>query len=192
MTASRVLLRGWDYPHVEEKDIKPGHDWIELSSDWAGHLEYWRLFMSGQFVHHFAAFERFRELPWSPAPKRYLLVDSVVFTMTEIHEFASRLARYAAFEGDVEITIELKGTKGRHLASWWPEDAMLHNLTRYKCDVDVVPVCSVIDAADLQVRTSELALKAAIRILEGFGWFNPPRYLLAEEQCKLLEKRLGV
>lgn len=191
MTASRVLLRGWDYPHVEENDIRPGDDWIELGCEWDGrHLEYWRFFRSGQFVHHFAAIERFHKLPWSPAPERYLLVSGVVFTMTEIHELASRLSRHAALEGDVEITVELKGTKDRALAQWHLMDAMSLTLERYKCSDEALVVRSETSAADLQVRAGEHALTATIHVLERFSWFNPPRDLLAEEQHRLLERRL--
>jgi hypothetical protein len=51
---AHVTLRGWDYPHLGPEGPKAGQSWIEESVDWQyGHIEFWRLYLSAQFVHHF-------------------------------------------------------------------------------------------------------------------------------------------
>src|SRR5829696_6596341 len=51
---SRVSLRGWDYPHVDPAQQLRGDDWVQSGAAWANHVELWRFYQSGQFVHHFA------------------------------------------------------------------------------------------------------------------------------------------
>ncbi len=58
---SSVRLRGWDYPHLGHRELANGEDWVESGADFRGHVEYWRFYQSGQFVHHFA-FEEDYEL----------------------------------------------------------------------------------------------------------------------------------
>ncbi|MDW7681353.1 MAG: ATP-binding protein, partial [bacterium] len=58
-----VLLRGWDYPHFTHADIKNGNNWIESHVEFEGHIEYWRLYQSGQFIHDFACVEDYEVHP---------------------------------------------------------------------------------------------------------------------------------
>src|SRR5438105_14534862 len=54
--ATKVSLRGWDYPHFRRytEDTIRGDNWIQHAVDCANHIELWRFFQSGQFVHHLA------------------------------------------------------------------------------------------------------------------------------------------
>ena len=54
--ACTVSLRGWNYPHIDRRpELRAnGSDWIASGADFMGSIEYWQLFQSGQFVHHFA------------------------------------------------------------------------------------------------------------------------------------------
>jgi len=56
---SVVQLRGWDYPHVSGNKVEQarGQNWVASWADFMGHVEYWRLFQSGQFLHLFKMLE---------------------------------------------------------------------------------------------------------------------------------------
>src|ERR1043166_6582061 len=58
-----VQLRGWDYPHFPRDGVTRGNDFIEALTDsgWIQHIELWRLYQSGQFVHLFAMREDWLE-----------------------------------------------------------------------------------------------------------------------------------
>src|SRR6266571_644849 len=53
---SIVQLRGWDYPHFPREGVTRGNDFIEGATEAAfiSHLEVWRLYQSGQFIHLFS------------------------------------------------------------------------------------------------------------------------------------------
>src|SRR5262249_6008882 len=56
---ARVQLRGWDFPHLSNRETDRGHGstWIGSWAAFMGSIEYWRLFQSGQFIHYSAVGE---------------------------------------------------------------------------------------------------------------------------------------
>lgn len=192
---ANVRLRGWDYPHVDSSERVTEHDWIQSGSAFGGQAELWRFFQSGQFVHHRSC-EEDREPPafgmrtLSPKVReRRLRLDALgaLYTVTEVYEFARNLAYGEVLEPVSHITIELHGAAGRTLIL--PDDfrrggrSLTSTAGVVSSEFTVLPVV-------LLATASELALDAAIHIFEQFGWHDPPRDLLAEEQRRLLEHRL--
>jgi hypothetical protein len=55
----KVSLRGWDYPHLSRRPNErgQGENWVASWSTFMGHVEYWRLYQSGQFLSLFAVRE---------------------------------------------------------------------------------------------------------------------------------------
>lgn len=51
--AASVRLRGWDYPHIDPPPYDYVYDngWIQSGSDFGNHVELWRFYQSGQFIH---------------------------------------------------------------------------------------------------------------------------------------------
>src|SRR5688500_17704073 len=51
--ARQVRLRGWYYPHVTHRAEawERGEDFVANHVAFGGHIEYWRMYQSGQFVH---------------------------------------------------------------------------------------------------------------------------------------------
>ncbi len=188
--SSQVVLRGWDYPWVEK--IQVGQDWIEsyCDSDIVSRYESWRFFLSGQFVHHFTVDEEFHGLNWTPSPDRYLSVLNCLYTVTEIFEFAARLAQHGILRPAAEVSIRLYGMQNRQLTHERLEQAMVFG--GYFSRMDEIAHDVAIPASQLLGSTADLALDGATAIFERFGWLNPPRDQLTEEQRKLLERRLGV
>src|SRR6266571_4616409 len=100
---SIVQLRGWDYPHFPREGVTRGNDFIEGATEAAfiSHLEVWRLYQSGQFIHLFSMREDWVEGTPLPGlgnvkPGELLSLESTLYTITEIFLFAARLAQRMA------------------------------------------------------------------------------------------------
>ena len=188
---SKVVLRGWDYPHVDDKEQSHDGDWIQSGIDWPeyGHVEIWRFYKSGQFVHYFAGLEDYHELPWSSShgkPDRYLLYASAVYTISEVFEFASRLSAKDILQPSTIISIRLGNMAGRELAGWDHQDMVPRG---YTCEREEIEFKRTIEAESLLAEAADLALDASIELLERFGRFEPTHQLLAEYQRNLLDRR---
>ena len=124
--STKVSLRGWDYPHLsnhrEHKQFGPTG--LTAWSDWEDHLEVWKFFRSGQFVHVFAFWENREsyqeELRRHSRPdlaqvsgfQGFLDTTNIVWTITEICTFLSRLAYQISREDDMLLTIGLENVHG--------------------------------------------------------------------------------
>jgi hypothetical protein len=192
VASSSVSWRGWDYPHVEIRGRELGDSWVQGSVDWDsyGHLEIWRLWQSGQFKHLFACGEDYHKITHrAPAPGGpYLLWVSAMLTLTEIFEFARRLAAKEILGGDVLIQVALHNMANRALTYWSFDDHLgreyLGTLNSITYEVTVSPEA-------LMSSSSHLAVDAAIHVYERFGWLNPPRRLIEDKQKVLLDRRQG-
>jgi hypothetical protein len=192
---SVVSLRGWDYPFYQENKLELGQDWIASSCDWeqGKHFEYWRFYQSGQFIHQFNFWEEADPLSRVPAPSKYLLVLNTLFTITEIFEFGARLARQEVLGSQAEFIIELHGLKGRELTYENRIGPILFGGgNKFISTQDVLEFKIQVAVNHLLGSPRALALDSAVSIFDHFGWFNPPRDMLAQEQAKFLERRLGV
>ena len=189
--SSAVELRGWDYPHWDEREVRNGQNWVEGGCDWAGYIEYWRYYQSGQFIHHFAMTEDYDQQPSAGTAKKreappFLYITSTLYTLTEIYEFATRLAAKEALGLGALVSITLFGTEGRELIAEpgrWP-------VRSYVCQLPKIEYNAHPTTADLLSGAGNLAVEAAVYLFERFNWTNPPKSLFTQEQAKLLEGRL--
>jgi hypothetical protein len=123
-------MRGWD-PDVDRTDRPNDADWIASWSNFAGRAEYWRLFQSGQFIHSFsfwedahpgslaAAIEKtLTGVPFGAEPNGCIDVTGMLFRISEIYEFASRLVQKLELEGSVSISIELVDSNSEFSPRW--------------------------------------------------------------------------
>lgn len=193
---AKVSLRGWDYPHLDRDDRGRSADSIQSGSTFGNHVEYWRFFQSGQFVHHFGFREDRVRPTWpgrwgNPAQivsmqPRQLHVLSTLYTFTEILTFARNLAYRGVLEPVADITIELYELEGRVLTA--PFDRDLDD--RFRATTDRISWHVSLLATTLLASATDLALDATTHVFERFGWDDPPRTILAEDQRRLLERRL--
>src|SRR4051812_46841769 len=52
VTKSQVAFRGWYFPHIStDKPLKIAQTHIEDTVEWDYYLEFWRMFVSGQFAY---------------------------------------------------------------------------------------------------------------------------------------------
>ena len=192
--SSIVRLSGWDYPYLDPEETANGDDWIQSGRDHVRYVEYWRFYQSGQFIHHFACFEdltnpsEMSQYIEKPSPSgRYLSILSTLYKVTEIFEFAARLASKNILSPKAEISIKLVGMDGRQLFCWSRSRYLSMD---YICRIPEITFFETYQISDLLTSAREFALDATVYIFERFNWTFIPRSLLAEEQKKLLERRL--
>jgi len=192
----KVQWGGWDYPHWNEASAQNMSDWVESQEDWEHHIEHWRFYRSGQFVHLFALHEDhldLREVLPTRYPARrpragYVSYVWATHKVTEILEFASRLANKHALRPSAFISIGLYNLKDHELTSF---SASRHLDDGYVYSMeDPIVIEREIPQDELVVNAGSFALDFIVEIFERFNWNNPPRQILAEEQKRLRERRL--
>lgn len=200
--SSIVSLRGWNYPHIHRDGINIcGNDSIESYCDWkgGGYFEYWRFYQSGQFAHYFSMREDYRisdkkikqiQSYHDTISTRFLSILSTLYSVTEIFEFAQRLAAKNALGKSVEVIIELGNVYGRELFFW---DSYSRYLSRsYTCRFREEHIVEkrVVSKEKLIASSDKLALDVCMNIFKKFNWPEPPIKVFEEDQRKFLERRL--
>jgi len=191
----QVRLRGWFYPHLDRNETVNGEDWVESGCDSMDKVEYWRFHQSGQFIHHFACIEDHtvdpKKVRMASITKlssgRYLSIVSTLYRITEIFEFAARLSSKGVLSPAAEISISLVGTEGRQL-SFSDHSRLLYD--EYICGIPKMAFQETYREAELIARRSEFAMDTTTWIFTRFNWTTIPRSVLAEDQNRLLERRL--
>ena len=91
------------------------------------------------------------------------------------------MASRQLLDQEASISIELHGLDGRELTFMEPK----HRLDeKYWCRIEEIQIEKSMSPEDLRSKANELALDVTIEIFRKFGWPNPPRSLLAEEQAR--------
>ena len=201
LTACRVFMlnnavssEGWQYPFANNESIMDADESIGSEVDFPPFVERWNLFRSGQFIWNFAFAEEFLGTEaWPSHPqffvpgknKRYLSILRTLKIVTCIYEFASRMAGQHLLDPSVSITIELHGVDGREL-SYISSQPRLDE--HYWCRKETIEIEQSLNPEELQTKGRELALDVTLEIFREFGWSNPPKSLLAEEQTRTLNR----
>lgn len=194
-----VRLRGWDYPHLSERDGENGRgqNYIDSWVMWRNYHEYWRMFQSVQFVHLF----KFHESEPSYAEKirtnlhgivegvgdisGFLDITSSIWTMTEIFEFGARLAQTSALLDGLSIDVQLREVANRVLGfSEWERD--VHRL--YRARENQLTYRRAYSQEEIVSRARSLAVDASAFLFERFG-ANFERAVLEDIQAALYRVR---
>jgi hypothetical protein len=168
-----------------------------------GHVEYWRFYQSGQFVHLFSIREaadrqwhdrlrditkvhlsHLRAIEWDGVPG-FIDIDNFIYSTTEIFEFAARVVQRVDYSGEIEIAIALNGVNGFMLTTE-PQYAW-HN--SYAARIDAMGHSWQIAVGTLVADSANLALEAVLWFFERFGWDQPPVEILRSDQQKFLSGR---
>jgi len=143
-------------------------------------VERWVLFRSGQFVHN-------RALDEIPLLAGRVDVLEILETTTAVFEFASRMAHRGVLSPQAVVVFELCGVDGRGLA-WLENTGRIIDLGRNCwCPDEKVNVGRQVSADQVEARKREYALDVALEVYARFGWQDPPRQRLTDEQ----DRRLG-
>ena len=116
----------------------------------------------------------------------FLSVVNVVYTTTEVFEFAARLCEAGVYEDHLEIFVELHGVSEFALAAPWARAWM----DFYQCRTNEVLGHWPLRSSELVSSSRDLAIDAAVFLFERFGWLNPNTDVLKADQKKLLEESL--
>jgi|ERR1041385_1218816 hypothetical protein len=191
-----VQLRGWDYPHFPRDGVTRGNDFIEALTDsgWIQHIELWRLYQSGQFVHLFAMREDWLEGVPVPGPgvvePRTLLSDmSTLYSITELFLFAARLAQRMALGPEVIVEYSLVDLANRRIETFDPRRDSFFLTPRATSLGHSYERTVTEETESLVARASHIALEQTLDLFERFGW-DVSKESLNEEQRKFLERRL--
>lgn len=192
-----VRLRGWDYPHFPQRvdddtGTEPAAEYFAGWIDWNNHKEFWRMYKSGQFLHYIALREDWLEeddwhhnLSKEIKPMTSLgVVGSVIYQMTEIFEFLSRITNAGIYDEGVSVSIILKNTKGREL---WIEDGnRMPFIFPHKTGADNIEFAKQYSKDELISKPKELAIEAILLIFDSFGWDNPSMDVIRKDQENFL------
>jgi hypothetical protein len=194
---SVVQLRGWDYPHFSRRDPPyPMQGRIEASVDFGYNKEYWTMFLNGHFYHLFACREDWlketislfgRSTYADISPGTVLGFLTTLYSVTEIFEFAIRLAQKDVFGRRVRMKIGLFRMEGRRISSFAPGRFIFRE---YVCKEKNITFDKWMRVEELIGRGHEIALETTVSIFELFNWLDVSRDMLRDDQRKLLEKRL--
>lgn len=190
-----VSLRGWDYPHVARRNDEHGgyETFAEFAQDWCDwhyHREFWRMYKSGQFLHYKALREDLstdENVPNRDGP--ILAIGSLVYTVTEVTEFAHRLFRHGLYKSGAYIQLTLGGARGRQL---WVDDPnrMPFSMSRITSSENISHNVSLspseLEAGD----PKDPALSMLLNIFDAFGWRASPEQT-RKQQDQLYGLELG-
>lgn len=195
---AQVELRGWPYPYYEINDkVERGQDWIQTAVDFESHIELWRMYLSGQFIHYSSLREDWMDYQrmanedsrFSSISQGDILgLDLMVYNLTEIFEFISRIAKQGLYPDGLRVIIELNNTAKRRLFIF--DFSRAGFFTSYKTDTDTLTYSKEMDEETALQNSKQNALQAILFFTDRFGWDKPNETSIKDMQQKLLERRL--
>jgi hypothetical protein len=187
---SAVSLRGWNFPHINERDASNFDGGFQSLTDWKDspygrHVEVIRAYRSGLVSWMSDLWEeRGREFEGVSA----LSFLSTIFSVTEWVIFAQRFYESVLSIGDsIHIAILLRGSRDRILVSRPPAGPLFSD---YIAKVEPISVEGIVEMTDLRADSLAVARKFIRRIFELFNWNDFRDEVLQGWQKQLLEKRL--
>lgn len=203
---NKLSLRGWDYPHLSNRDTERavGNSWVASWTDFRGTREYWRLYQSGQFLHLFSVREatepQWRQkmqshmqshlsymqgFDWTQVPG-FISIVNFIYCVTEVFEFASRLCQAEVYRGALDIDIRITGIKGYVLAAEW--DRVWHSY--YAAAEDKLGRSWTHQTDVLVAESSNKAIEAILWFFERFGWLSPSEEVIRRDQENFLKGQI--
>ncbi len=180
LRACQVTFRGWYFPHM--RDVRRGLDFIEESVSFQAIHETWRFYQSGQLVFYRGLTEDWsEEAGYTPAyqPGAALSILSALYAVSEIFEFATRLAQRGVLTPEGLIKINLVGTSGRTLV-FWGSDRILFR--EYTCREEALPRSWTLPAERLMTEGRDLAFQHFLWLMERFGFDASPEVFRADQE----------
>lgn len=202
--SSVVRLSGSDFPAFSNTDNEPYNiaNGIEKAVFRDYSKEFWRMTQSSNFFHLIALWEDWRgkvkyNNMWSDEniyfnEGEWLGVLGALFRITQIFEFAKRLASQNIFDENVLIDIKLHGIKDRILVVDSFNKVGFRQIDEKKATGDNTWSYTekMFSVTELLNKADELALKAFQDLVFVFNWDNPPMDSLKDDQRKFLEGRI--
>lgn len=191
-----VQMRGWPVPYVTgPSEMERGADWIGSGTDWEeyGHVEAWRLFMSGQFNElralspDWAADGMTTAVP--PGFSTVVAVREILYYVTEVFELAARFTIGGPPVDTMRVVMTLHGLDQRALVVGQPNRAS--SFEPYRATISEFSQERTLARDEMVAEASNSAIDVSREFLLRFGW-QPASELLAEMQKELTQIRGGV
>jgi hypothetical protein len=188
-----VRMRGWPVPFADygRDSVLRGKDWIgqDIDADMVSHYEAWRFFASGQFLHVRAVSADWRTgneaafVP--PGCATTIEVWEILFYLTEVFEFAARLALGPAGDKRMVISAALTPLNDRCLIVGQSNrmefvQPFMSHIPSFCWEVELLRETLV---ADGRIAAAEMAREFFLR----FGW-KPSLDQLLDHQRELTER----
>jgi hypothetical protein len=184
-----VRMRGWPLPYIDHRaDVLRGEDWVgqDIDASVVSHYEAWRFFTSGQFSHLRAVSADWRTgaeaTPTPNGASSVIEIWEILYYLTELYEFAARLALTKAGAEAMTLDVRLNGMHGRELVVGDPRRIPFSSPHRTN-----VPSYEERVTLQRDELVAEPRLKAVVMAREfflRFGW-NPSAEQLLEHQAGL-------
>jgi hypothetical protein len=173
-----VRLRGWPVPMVSSRDPVQRHGtWLAQDSQSAHHIEAWRIFTSGQFLHRRLLVTDIRETSGlqaeDPGATGAVVLWDVLFYTVELSELGARIATRLGCEA-VTLDVSLRGIAGRELISG---DHSRQLFGPYLSAADSFSVVRSVDAPTLLTDPRTIGVELAQGLLRQFGLDVPDQIL---------------
>lgn len=174
---SSVAFRGWDFPHVDDRQEvrRAGDDWTGEELIWRDHLEIWRLYQSGQFVSLRGLWQDWKgtspENPLGNGPTTGLPLWGTIFHFTEIYEFAARLALTEAGDAKMRVDVKIGNLLNRVLYQDNPgKTGIRERVFAGQSFIYPVPDSPPIAREALVAAPRDFAAKALVELFSRFDW----------------------
>lgn len=199
---NNVTLRGWDYPHVEPPSRGDGRglagvieDGYESWTDWASHIEFWRYYRSGQFLHYRALGEDWKDEHNkmlnavtegvakgmgasydTPTPSGnsflenpHLEVVGVIYEITEVFEFWRRMVYDLpeVYESGLGASVELHNMNNRRL---YNSDFRMRGVRGQMSTQTEILALKTLSVKDVVFDTANVTLNVIMEIFDEFAY----------------------
>lgn len=185
VAASKVSVRGWDYPHVESQrpddrgGIGRGEDYSESWTDWEGFREFWRMYRSGQFLSYNLLHGEIGMFGEQGGQGIVPAVDTI-YSVSEYIEFAQRLAKQVPFSGGYVFTVSLRNAAGYRLSAGSGRmpffDALVSN-------TEDLTITKHVGSADMAKGTVDIANNILLELFDFFGWNPDPNQIRHDQEA---------
>jgi hypothetical protein len=200
-----VSLRGWDFPHVDPRDTYNAGEYVACVTDWERHVELWRMYRSSQFVYignlWDISFDTQRNLMAELKRPSVLATPEqkgsiagaisfvgLIYSITEMYMFASRLATARGVVDKVSINLMLRDIDRWALASGEPA-IVWHRF--YQSRIPMIDASMDMPASDLIEDFARSAIPAIQEVFQGFNWNDASTNVITQWQDRLLSGRFG-
>lgn len=202
---TKVSLRGWDFPHVNPREVTNANGYVFGAVDWNNHLELWRMYQSGQFIYLGTLWDVLPEFQASlrkEMERNFILATGeqkqsvvgltsfigLIYSVTEFYVFAARLASALGVES-IELKNFLRNIKGWALASGDPS-ILWHSF--YQCRIEEIDLSGKLQTKDLVGDPAREASAAIKHLFELFNWNDASPNMIRQWQDKLIGGRFAI
>lgn len=178
LRASKADMRGWDFPHIDERVINSFENGVESAFSWQWYTEAFRAFRNGAFAWRGRTTEEF-------TPEGNVDIVSVIFTMTEFLAFAADYADHAYGQQGLVLSVEAIGISGHRL--WMRPGHQLYKT--HEATADRFAATRDMSYPELRASHAEVARQLTEEFFELFNWYDSSA-AIAQWQRRLVERDL--